>query len=96
LVLAGARETPLRYGAAVPTIARIGPYRFFFFSNDSSEPEHVHVQREDSLAKLWLRPVVLASASGFSGHELRQIERLVVRNRDSFEEAWREFFAPSR
>lgn len=86
----------LRYGAAVPTIARIGPYRFFFFSNESSEPAHVRVQREGALAKLWLRPVVLASASGFSSHELRRIETLVTRNRDSFEEAWREFFAPSR
>jgi hypothetical protein len=51
----------------VPTVARIGPYRFFFFSNEGSEPPHIHVQRDRALAKFWLRPVALASASAFAG-----------------------------
>ncbi len=74
------------------TVARIGPYRFFFFSNEGVEPPHVHVQRERSLAKFWLRPVELASSTGFAGHELRRIHELVVENRDRFEETWHEFF----
>jgi hypothetical protein len=77
----------------VPTVARIGPYRFFFFSNEGSEPPHIHVQRDRALAKFWLRPIALASASGFAGHELRRIQRIVARRRARFEEAWREFFA---
>ena len=44
----------------MPTIARIGPYRFFFYGNEGSEPPHVHVQRERMLAKFWLDPVSLA------------------------------------
>ena len=28
----------------VPTILRVGPYRFFFFSNENNEPAHIHVQ----------------------------------------------------
>jgi hypothetical protein len=51
------------------------------------------VQRDRALAKFWLRPVALASASGFAGHEIRRIQRLVARHRVGFEEAWREFFA---
>jgi hypothetical protein len=43
-----------------PTIRRIGPYRFFFFANESGEPAHVHVQRERMLAKFWLEPIELA------------------------------------
>jgi hypothetical protein len=35
----------------VPTVARIGPYRFFFFGNESLEPPHIHVQRDRNLAK---------------------------------------------
>jgi hypothetical protein len=58
----------------MPTIGRIGPYRFFFYSNERTEPPHVHAQRENALAKFWLRPVALASATRFRGHELRQIE----------------------
>lgn len=76
----------------MPAIVRIGPYRFFFFSNEGVEPPHVHVQRERSLAKFWLRPVALASASGFAAHEIRGLHRRVEMNRDDFEEAWHEFF----
>jgi len=81
------------YCPGMPTIARIGPYRFFFYGNEGLEPPHIHVQRDRSVAKFWLRPVALASAGGFAGHELRQLYRLVEENREHFEEAWREFFS---
>ena len=77
----------------MPTIDRIGPYRFFFLSNEGLEPPHIHVQRDRALAKFWLRPVALASASGFPSHELRRIEQIVTRNSARFEEAWHEFFS---
>ncbi|MDH3458536.1 MAG: DUF4160 domain-containing protein [Gemmatimonadota bacterium] len=77
----------------MPTVERIGPYRFFFFSNEGLEPLHIHVQRDQALAKFWLRPVALASSSGFPGHELLRIERIVAQNSDRFEESWREFFS---
>jgi hypothetical protein len=76
----------------MPTIARVGPYRFFFFGNEGFEPAHVHVQRDRALAKFWLGPVALASSSGFSSVELRRIQRIVVDREQEFEEAWRGFF----
>jgi hypothetical protein len=76
----------------MPTVGRIGPYRFFFFSNERLEPAHIHVQRDQALAKFWLSPVALSSFIGFSGRELGRIERLVAENRERFGEAWREFF----
>jgi hypothetical protein len=76
----------------VPTVARIGSYRFFFFSNEGVEPAHVHIQREQALAKFWLRPVVLASSSGLASHELRRLQGLVEEHREHFQESWREFF----
>ncbi|MBT6700702.1 MAG: DUF4160 domain-containing protein, partial [Gammaproteobacteria bacterium] len=30
----------------MPVVIRIGPYRFFFYSNENSEPAHIHIQRE--------------------------------------------------
>lgn len=54
----------------MPTIKRIGPYRFFFYSNENDEPSHIHIQRERMLAKFWLNPVMLASSTGFRSHEL--------------------------
>ena len=76
----------------MPRVKKVGPYRFFFYSNEGTEPIHVHVQRERRLAKFWLEPVALAGTSGFTGQELRKIEKLVVANRDQFVEAWHEYF----
>lgn len=79
----------------MPTILRIGPYRFFFYSNENGEPTHVHVQRERALAKFWLDPVALASSTGFSAQELTKLSRLVRENATKFVEAWNEFFGSS-
>ena len=76
----------------MPRVKKVGPYRFFFYSNEGTEPIHVHAQRERRLAKFWLEPVALAGTSGFTGQELRKIEKLVVANRDQFVEAWHEYF----
>ncbi|MFO1008801.1 MAG: DUF4160 domain-containing protein [Planctomycetota bacterium] len=76
----------------MPTVARIGPYRFFFFSNEGSEPPHIHVQRDQRLAKYWLRPVRATMNSGFSSVELRKLERLVLLHRDEFLAAWQDYF----
>ncbi len=77
----------------MPTILRIGPFRFFFYSNENGEPAHVHIQRDDSLAKFWLKPVVLASSTRFSPKDLRKLESLVEDNREKFVEAWNEYFS---
>ena len=35
----------------MPTVLRIGAYRFFFYANENSELHHIHIQRERALAK---------------------------------------------
>lgn len=75
----------------MPTIARIGPYRVFFFSNESDEPPHVHIQRERALAKIWLDSAALAAASGFGARELRELIRMVEDHQQSWLEAWHEY-----
>jgi hypothetical protein len=47
----------------MPTVLRIRCYRFFFVSMDGREPPHVHVGRDDIVAKVWLDPVVLERAA---------------------------------
>lgn len=76
----------------MPTILRIGAYRFFFYSNENAEPPHIHIQRERMLAKFWLNPVVLASSTRFPPQELAKIEGLVAENKNTFLEAWNEYF----
>ncbi len=76
----------------MPTILKVGPYRFFFVSLDSSEPPHVHVRREKMVAKFWLDPVVLERAGGFRSHELTTIGKLVEEHRRRLLERWNEHF----
>ena len=59
----------------MPTVLRIGPPRFFFYSNENGEPVHIHIQRDQALAKFWLSPVVLASSVKFSAKELRELKK---------------------
>ena len=64
----------------------------FFFSNEGTEPPHIHVQRDRGLAKFWLQPVALARVTGFRAVELRRVEKLIDNHRERFLEAWHEYF----
>lgn len=74
----------------MPTVLRIGRYRFVFFSNEGYEPPHIHVKADRNEAKFWLEPVALAANYGFRAHELNEIERLVHEHGQELVEAWHE------
>jgi hypothetical protein len=59
----------------MPTVLCLGPYRFFFYGDDREEPPHVHVEREDHLAKFWLEPVRLQRSVGFGRVEIPAVAR---------------------
>jgi hypothetical protein len=54
----------------MPTVMRIGGFRFFFYSNENDEPRHIHVKDADHEAKYWLEPLELAWNRGFNTREL--------------------------
>lgn len=76
----------------MPTVMRIGGYRFFFFSNEGTEPPHIHIQSGDGEAKFWLNPVELVWSHGLNSSQTRQIERHIHDNVAYLLEAWDEFF----
>ena len=76
----------------MPTIAIIKGYRFFFFSNEGTEPPHVHVEKGDKYAKVWLGTVELAWSRGFRSHELNEILRIVAGRKKTFTEKWHDYF----
>ena len=76
----------------MPTVLRVGPYRFFFYAGDRGEPIHIHVERDDNVVKYWLDPVRLQTSGGFGSAELRRIQRIVEENRENLIEAWHEYF----
>lgn len=76
----------------MPTVMRIGSHRFFFYSNEGSEPPHVHVQSGEKSAKFWLDPVALARSSGYDAREILLLHRYVEQHGAVLEEAWHAFF----
>lgn len=79
----------------MPTIDRVGPYRLFFFSNEGNprEPVHVHVQRDNRVAKFWLEPQVsLLPNSHFSAREIRDILAIIKERRIDYIHAWHDHF----
>lgn len=79
----------------MPVIFRSRGFRFFFYANEGTprEPVHIHVERDEQQAKFWLRPEVsIAYNEGFNARTLRKLLRLVEANGDRIEKAWSDFF----
>jgi hypothetical protein len=58
----------------------------------SGEPPHIHVKRENTVAKVWVDPVALERAGGFSRVELNAILELVQEHRERSLRSGYEFF----
>lgn len=76
----------------MPTVLRSGPYRVFFYSGDGGEAPHVHVVRDDQVAKFWLSPVRLQRSGGLRRFELARVQRVIEENETVLLEAWDDFF----
>jgi len=75
----------------MPTVLRIGSFRFHFYSDEGHEPPHIHVATPDGECKFWLEPVRLARNKGVAPHVVRQIEKLVFDNLDFLREKYHEY-----
>ena len=79
----------------MPVVLRYRGFRFFFYSNEGSprEPVHVHVVGAGGEAKYWLHPLVsLAGSDGFDARTLRELQGVVEQNAELIERAWNEYF----
>jgi len=76
-----------------PTIFLKAGYRFFFYANERNEPPHIHVQRNDAVAKFWLNPVSLAQNHGMTPAELSRAFSLVEHHEIIILEKWNGFFS---
>ena len=76
----------------MPTLLRIGAFRFYLYSHEPNEPPHVHIDRGDATIKIWLDSLDVAKNLGFKAHEIKGVVDMVRANRDSFLEAWHGYF----
>jgi hypothetical protein len=77
----------------MPTVLRVGPYRFFFYAGDREEASHIHIEREEKIAKFWLDPIRLQNSGGFNRMEISQILKIINRYYPQLVEAWHEYFS---
>lgn len=70
-------------------------YRFRFYSSDVHEPPHVHVIRDQNVAKIWLDTLEVQYNRGYNRVELNRIVRLAREHRQRLLENWHEHFSGS-
>ena len=75
----------------MPTVLRILGFRFHFYSDEGSEPPHIHVESGDCECKFWRSPVALAGKRGMSALAIRKVERLVYENQTFLLEKYNDF-----
>ena len=75
----------------MPTVLRIGSFRFHFYSDEGNEPPHIHVRTPEGECKFWLEPITLAAGKGVRLHDVRTIERLVFEHHAALLAAYHEF-----
>lgn len=76
-------------------VFRYKSFHFFFYSNEDSprEPVHVHVRAGGSEAKIWLKPqAVVATSNGFDAGTLRELVDVAQTNSELIERAWHDYF----
>ncbi len=76
----------------MPTLLRVGAYRFFFYAGDRDEPSHIHIERDQDQAKFWLSPIRLQKNKGFSRTEINHIQKLIQEHQEQLLAGWNDFF----
>ena len=76
----------------MPPVLRVGPYKFYFYSHEPNEPAHVHVDRDDLSAKIWLTPISVSRNYGFAANEITSVIETVEDNHKMLLEAWNGYF----
>ena len=75
----------------MPTVLRIDGFRFFFFSNEHT-PEHIHIEKGDTYARIELKSLKVTDSYNLSSKELKKLIELVRKNKDRLKGDWDEYF----
>lgn len=75
----------------MPTVLRIDGYRFFFFS-DEHTPEHIHIEKGDSYARIEIESLKVTDTYNLNSKELKKLVLLVTKNKYKLKGEWNEYF----
>jgi hypothetical protein len=79
----------------MPTILFIDGWRFFFYSNESEEPIHIHVQKGEKECKYWLKrkefDIIEAYSYNMYHKDIRKVKRIIFEYFELIEKEWDKF-----
>ncbi len=80
----------------MPTILLVRGWRVFFYSNEGTEPPHVHARKGGTECKMWIQADIFAVeeawSHGFSPRLRREIRRILFDHFDLIVEEWNRHF----
>jgi hypothetical protein len=80
----------------MPTVLYIFGWRLFFYSNERSEPVHIHAEKGDMECKFWLDVDEVEIREAFSFNltpaSRREIKKIIYQHFDLIVEAWEKHF----
>ncbi len=77
----------------MPTVLTINGFNFSFYSDEGSEPCHIHVKKGEGKGKLWLEPEIEEVYSyGFTLPQRRQIRKITEKHHQFLIDQWYEYF----
>lgn len=74
----------------MPEVFRKLGFVFFFYTNESQEPMHIHVRKAGGFAKFWIEPVELEFSQGLKINDLKKAQELINENLDLIKSRWYE------
>lgn len=79
----------------MPTVLLILGWRLFFYSNEGSEPIHIHCRKGDCECKFWLNVETFdleeALSSNMTMKNRRDIKKIIFEHFEYIVEQWNEF-----
>lgn len=77
----------------MPTVLNKDGFRLHFFSDEGSEPCHIHIKKGDGKGKIWLLPNLEEDYYyGFTEQEKRKIRKIVTEHYEYLIVQWNEYF----
>ena len=80
----------------MPTILFIYGWRLFFYSNEGTEPIHVHAEKGDMECKFWLLideiEIKEALSYNLTSSAKKEIKKIIYQHFDLIVEAWNNHF----
>ncbi len=80
----------------MPTVVYLRGWRLHFYSNEGTEPIHIHAEKGDKDCKYWLDidtyDIQVAYTYNMNSKDMREVRKIILQHFDEIVEAWNTHF----